>query len=134
MDLKEWCVHHIKQKDIIKRNLISYKHEKNKVLCEFKESNAIYYYEKNLDLNFIKDFDDKKMIFFVCNCNEYNFKLLVDNWNLFKKNSNLTFIFVNESFSDKWIIKPFIHAKIAESSTLKQGLRSMYDLCIGISN
>lgn len=131
MDIIEWSIHHIKQRDLVKNNLVSFKQEEDKILCEYKDSKATYFCREDLSLEDIKKTDDKEAATFVCRCNEHNFKTLYENWDLFKKKLNLSFIFVNASFTDKWMIKPSVHAKIADPATLKQGLRSMYDLCCG---
>ncbi|MBW2990274.1 hypothetical protein KY348_01065 [Candidatus Woesearchaeota archaeon] len=134
MDLREWAVHHIKQKDLVKKDLISYKEENDRVLCEYKEGGkAVYVCKENLELENIKKLKEDETAFYVCICNEHNFKMLADNWDLFKKKQNLTFIFLNPKLAEKWIIKPFVHAKIADPATLKQGLRTMYDTCMGAS-
>jgi len=134
MDLKEWIVHYIKQKDMMTKDLISYKEEENKVLCEYKEGRkATYYCAENLELDKLKKMPDEETTTLVSLCNEHNFKLLVDNWNLFKTKKNLTFMFLNPDLAEKWVIKPFVHAKIADPATLKQGLRTMYETCMGTS-
>ena len=134
MDLKEWVVNHIKQKDLVKNNLISYKEEDQKVLCEYKEGiKGVYYFGENLELSKIKSVKTEIASTFVCFANEHNFKILVDNWGLFKSKQNLSFIFLNPNIAEKWVIKPFVHAKIADPTTLKQGLRTMYNTCMGVS-
>jgi hypothetical protein len=134
MDLKEWTVHYIKQKDLIKGDLISFKEEDNRIVCTYKEGvKATYYFDDNLDLKKIKDTKHEETCFFVCICNEHDFKILADNWDLFKARPNLTFIFLNPTIAEKWVIKPWVHAKIADPATLKQGLRTMYDTCMGIT-
>ena len=134
MDLKEWTIHHIKQKDLVIKDLISYKEEGDAVICEYKEGRkATYYCQENLELSKIKSVKEEENACFVCMCNEHNFKLLVDNWDLFKTKKNLTFIYLNPELAEKWVIKPFVHAKIADPVTLKQGLRTMYDTCMGKS-
>jgi len=132
MDLKEWAVQYIKQKDMIKQDLVSYKEEENKVLCEYKEGKkAVFICKENLELDNIKNIKKDETFFLVCLCNEHNFKVLADNWDLFKTKQNLTFLYLNPGIAEKWIIKPFIHAKIADPITLKQGLRTMYESCLG---
>jgi hypothetical protein len=134
MDLKEWTVHYIKQKDMMTRDLISYKEEENKVLCEYKEGRkATFYCQENLELDQMKKIPENETSTFVCLCNEHNFKVLVDNWDLFKTKKNMTFMFLNPDLAEKWVIKPFVHAKIADPITLKQGLRTMYETCMGTS-
>ncbi len=134
MDLREWAVHYIKQKDLVKNDLVSYKEEEDRVLCEYKErGRATYYCKENLELKKIKAVKDDETAYFVCMCNEHNLKILMDNWDLFKTKKDLVFIFLNPKLAEKWIIKPFVHAKIADPATLKQGLRTMYDTCMGIT-
>lgn len=132
MDLKEWTVHHIKQRDMINKDLVSYKEEEEKILCEYKEGRkGVYYCTENLELSKIKKMPGNEATTIVSLCNEHNYKLLVDNWDLFKKNQNLTFMFLNPDLAEKWVIKPYIHAKVADPATLKQGLRTMYETCMG---
>jgi hypothetical protein len=133
MNLKEWAVHHIKQIDAVKKNLVSYKEENDKVLCEYRESKATYYCTENLMLEKLKSIKEDEAAYFVCMCNEHNFKILADNWDLFKAKPGLNFIFLNPDLAEKWIIKPYVHAKIADPKTLRQGLRTMYDTCMGTS-
>lgn len=132
MDLIDWVVHHIKQKDLVKNDLISFKQEGEQVLCEYKEGRkATYVCKENLELDKLKKIKEEETAFFVCMANEHNFKTLVNNWDLFKTRKELTFIFLNPKLAEKWIIKPYVHAKIADPATLKQGLRTMYDTCMG---
>ena len=129
--LKEWTVHYIKQKDMMRHDLVSFKEEEDRVLCEQKDGHATYYCWQNLEMPKLKAIAEGDAAFFVTMCNEHNFKLLIENWSLFKARPGFTFIFLNPGYTDKWIIKPFIHAKIADPATLKQGLRTMYDTCLG---
>lgn len=133
-DLKEWTVSYIKQKDSIKHDLVSFKEEGNRIACEYKEAHGAYYCWENLELDAIKKIPVEEAASFVCLANEHNYKLLVDNWDLFKARPNWTFVFLNPGLAEKWIIKPFIHAKIADPGTLKQGLRTMYETCLGKSS
>jgi hypothetical protein len=134
VELKEWTIHHIKQKDALTNDLVSYKEEGEKIICDYKEGRkGIYYCTENLELAKVKVVADNESSTFVCLCNEHNFKMLVDNWDLFKTKKSLTFIFLNPGLAEKWVIKPFVHAKVADPATLKQGLRTMYDTCMGMS-
>jgi len=133
IDLKEWTVHHIKQKDLIKKDLISFKEENDRVLCDYRDGKAVYHCNENLELNKMKEITNDETAYFVCICNEHNFKVVLENWNLFKTKQGLTFMFLNPTLAEKWVIKPFVHAKIADPATLKQGLRTMYNTCIGIN-
>ena len=116
---------------MVKKDLISYKEEDDRVMCDYKEGKkGVYYFGENLNLSKIKPVKPDETVTFVCLCNEHNFKMLVDNWDLFKQKTNLSFIFLNPKLAEKWVIKPYVHAKIADPKTLKQGLRTMYDTCM----
>ncbi|MBN1792205.1 hypothetical protein JW826_00765 [Candidatus Woesearchaeota archaeon] len=131
LDLKSWAVQYIKQRDLMRRDLVSFQEHEDRVACEYKEGHSVFYTWENLALDRLKGVKSEEISYFVCFCNEHNFKLLVDNWDLFKTKHNWTFIFLNPNFTERWIIKPFVHAKIADPSTLKQGLRTMYETCLG---
>lgn len=134
INLREWAVHYIKQMDAVKGNLVSYREEEDKVLCDYKEGRkATYLCSENLEMEKLKAINMDETLYIVCLCNEHNLKVLMDNWDLFKSKQNLTFIFLNPRLAEKWIIKPYFHAKIADPKTLKQGLRTMYDTCMGTS-
>ena len=130
-DIREWAVHHIRQKDMLKRDLVSFKEEKDRVFCEYKEGHATYYCWENLELEKLKQVKEDESAYFVCICNEHNFKVLAEHWDLWKTRQGFTFIFLNPGLAEKWVIKPFVHARIADPATLKQGLRTMYDTCMG---
>jgi hypothetical protein len=130
-DLREWTIHHIKQKDSIRHDLISFKEYEDQVVCEQKDGHITYFCWENIDLEKIKGIDPQENAYFVCLCNEHNFKLLVEHWDLFKTREGFSFIFLNPSLAERWLIKPFIHAKVADPATLKQGLRTMYNTCLG---
>ena len=132
MNLEDWTIHFIRQRDMVSQGLVNYKAEKGRVLCEYKEGKkGVYYYGENLELDRIKKAEQEGDLTFVCLCNEYNFRVLVDNWGLFKQNNRLCFIFLNPGMAEKWIIKPSLHARIADPKTLKKGLRTMYETCMG---
>jgi hypothetical protein len=86
---------------------------------------------------FIKDFQDlktkinKKDHTFIITFNSIeNFNQLLTNWNRLINYENLTIYFINTfSKSDiKWIIKPYMHNKIADQKSLKTGLKSMFEM------
>ncbi|MFH1649139.1 MAG: hypothetical protein ABIA93_01160 [Candidatus Woesearchaeota archaeon] len=68
---------------------------------------------------------------FVTESTSENIDRLIAEWDKFANNPNITLIFVNVSNGDKWGLKPYHHAKIADKSTLKQGLLSMHGHCAG---
>jgi hypothetical protein len=39
----------------------------------------------------------------------------------------LTVIFVNPKLNEKWLLKPAVHAAVADKTSLRLGLQAMYD-------
>jgi len=58
-----------------------------------------------------------------------NFDIIIENWDKLIKFNFLTIYFVNpfSSLDKKWIINPSVHHKICDESSLKLGLKSMFE-------
>ena len=58
-----------------------------------------------------------------------NFKMLLDNWSKLINYKLLSIIFVNpfSELDKKWIIVPSVHDKICDESSIKCGLKSMFE-------
>ena len=65
----------------------------------------------------------------ICLNSSENFSFLTKNWDKFTDLKKLAVYFVNpfSKTEKKWIIHPYTHSKITEKSSLKQGLKSMFD-------
>lgn len=132
--LIEWTINYVKNRDVIDKKIENI--EKN------KEGYDIFV--KRVDKEqffiirpFIKDIDeiieklraDKNISLVVFNSNE-NFEIIVENWNKFVDFKNFNIYFVNpfSQLDKKWIIYPYTHARISDSSSLERGLRSMFEM------
>lgn len=62
--------------------------------------------------------------------NEQNIKEVYAVWDNLVVNSSLFLVFINpfSSSEDKWVLKPFLHNKVCDRSSLLQGLRAMSEL------
>ncbi len=132
--LTDWMVDYINGRDAILKNLK--KIEKNQEGFELK----ISYEDKDeyvMIEPFIGNFDDvfsridssKSISIVLFNANE-NFDVIIENWKRLIDFEKLTIYFVN-MFSEtekKWIIRPHLHNKIADDSSLKSGLKSMFSM------
>ena len=67
-------------------------------------------------------------IFITMNKKE-NLKFLIDEWKKLSAVKEISIIFINpdSQLDTKWIIRPFVHARVCDDKTLKQGLKSMFD-------
>ena len=123
MKLDEWTKIFIKQRDLIKREVINIEQTINGFVVTTKkgEQRTILVEEKlEAEMN-----EQVKMI--SCLNTKENVNFLTENWKVFSKQEDLIIIFANPTTNEKWLIKPHHHAKIAEEESLKQGLMAMYD-------
>jgi hypothetical protein len=59
-----------------------------------------------------------------------NLKFLIDKWKELSAVKEISIIFINpdSQLDTKWIIRPYVHARICDDKTLKVGLKSMFDM------
>ena len=74
--------------------------------------------------------DAKKSVVIVTLSNEDNFKATQARWRELCVSPHVLMVFVNpKSFGDdKWILKPHLHDKVCDRSSLIRGLRGMAEL------
>ena len=137
--LREWTIHFFKNKNAILQTL--QKIEENKENYDLK----IIYEDKEIYVilqPFIDDFEEiygkinkNKNINLILFNSKQNFDIIVDKWKRLINFDKLTIYFVNMfSISDKkWIIRPYFHDKIADESSIKIGLKSMFNMVSSIT-
>jgi len=124
--LKEWTINFVKNKDIYNKNLVDYEEKENLLLFHFKNDDKRYLVLDVLDksvLLFVKQPGFKVV---VCNAKKENRDFLVNSWSSFVNVDNFSFIFVKTNTNARWIINPFVHARICDEESLVLGLKSMY--------
>jgi hypothetical protein len=59
-----------------------------------------------------------------------NLKFLTDKWKALSAVKEISIIFINpdSQLDTKWIIRPYVHARICDDKTLKVGLKSMFEM------
>jgi hypothetical protein len=67
----------------------------------------------------------------VTKSNKENVERCIFAWDAISSNPSLTIFFVNAENGEKWALKPYHHDKIADKSTLKQGLMTLHAHCTG---
>ncbi len=135
--LTEWTKIYIKNKDIINKSIENIKEEKNTLIVKHKDKEEFYIIEP-----FIKDIetiqnklDKEKTITLVIFNSKENFDIIIKHWKGFIDLKNFKICFCNP-FSEtdkKWIISPYMHHKISDESSLKLGLKSMFDSVANIN-
>lgn len=117
MDLQEWAKIFLKHQDLIKREIKEIVEKPGELILKKKID------EKWLIKNELPETINSFGIV-VPNTRD-NFKKLLNNWKNYINESH-KIIFVNVSKNDKWIINPWQHNKIADKTSLKLGLETMF--------
>lgn len=128
--LKEWAVQYIKNKDIIRKNILNLKENISNIdiFIEFKEKKQVIIVKpiitdiKTLLLRLNKaktSLDAKQAVLVVLN-NKKNLKSIKDDWDNLIKDPGLSIYFVNplSMIQRIWIVYPYTHAKISTKNTL----------------
>jgi len=129
VDLYEWTKHYITFRDILKRQIVKKTFLSTSIVIEEKKETKLYLVMENLSeaIAIIKKAKDKTIIIAtlntIINCNK-----LIDNWDAFAKEAQLTVLFVDVVLNDKWSIHPSTHQHIADTKTLKEGILSLHNL------
>ncbi len=124
-DLKTWCIHYIRSRDAMERKLVSIDEQGDKVVATYKNRVVTFVPQDVLSVDAAKL---SGIVTVVCLQTIKNFQTLVSGFGEFAKNDQLTVIFLNPAVGDKWVVKPSVHAAVADKSNLKAGLQSLYDM------
>ncbi len=130
--LVEWTERLVRHRDMLRKEIISIKKEGNTLAAEKKAGTEIYIIDPLLDScqEWVSRASSSASKFtVVCLNSEESFKKLTERWEECASLSNLAVIFVNpfSSTDTKWIIKPYVHSRIAEPESLAQGLRTLFE-------
>ena len=124
--LEEWTIIHIKNRDLIKRELKDYKILDSAIKVNYKSKSQTIYLYQIMDSTIINKIGEE-LITVVCLNSMKNINFCVDNWDKLISNKLFSIIFVNPESKNKWIIYPYTHNKITEKASLKSGLVSLYE-------
>lgn len=136
--LVDWVKTYIKNKDVVNKSIENIKEDKDfDLIVNYKDKEEFYIIEafiKDINLILNKLVNNKVITLIVFNSEE-NFNFIVGNWKKFIDLSNFKIIFVNpfSEMDEKWIIKPYMHHKICDESSLRLGLKSMFNMVTPIN-
>lgn len=118
MNLYDWTEVFLKQRDVHHRLMESL----DKTNSGFEQKN------KDRTVIHVKVSEqleaDAQYEIIVCLNTQENVHALVQHWDLFVQ-ANPLIIFAHPSSNEKWLLKPAMHAKVADEESLEQGLLSM---------
>lgn len=122
--MKNFVLNFIKNRDIFTKSIKKIIEQEDKIIVEYENKKIEYIFIMNDEF----DIPSYESVLVFYN-NMKNLKNVFKSWDKLCENKNLSIMFINpDSTTDKkWIIKPYIHNRITEPSSLKKGLEAMYN-------
>ncbi len=124
----EWAENYLRYRDLAQNKIREMKPEKDRIVVLHKDGSR----EMVISAPDLPKLDPKAVsgptIFVTLNKKE-NLKFLADNWKVLSAVKEISVIFINpdSQLDTKWIIRPFVHNRICDDSSLKLGLKSMFE-------
>ena len=127
MDLVEWASAFIDNLDIFRRDLETKVITGNEIHCTYKSKGKYkYIIVPELKKEIIEKIKNGA-ITLVCLNTKENLVFMINNWQDLIKNQKLKVIFVNPKLNLQWCLIPYTHNMISDSSSLKLGLKSIFE-------
>ena len=132
--LVDWTINFVKNKDVLTKKIESIEKNKNgfDLFVKFKDKGQSFIVAPSIsDLNSIISKINNTLHFSIVTLNSNdNLESLIKNWRRLTEFKFLSVIFVNpfSQLDKKWIIYPSTHHRICDESSLKIGLRSMFEM------
>lgn len=130
--LVDWAIRFLENRDAIRKNIV--KVEKSKegfdFVIHYKDSIKYFFVKENLENDIFNEIKNKESVGIFTLNNKENVKFVVVNWKEYAEMRFLGIYFINPfSNLDKvWILRPYVHDKICDNSSLELGLKSMSDM------
>ena len=131
--LVDWSINFVKNKDIISKKIEKIENGKDNfdLYIKYKDREQYFIIVPNIaDIDSIIQRINNNYYFSIVTLNsKENFNIIIKNWNRLISFKFLNIIFVNpfSEMDKKWIIFPHTHNKICDESSLKTGLKSMFE-------
>ena len=132
--LVDWTINFIKNKDIVAKKIEQIENGKDNfdLYVKYKDREQYFIITPNIfDIDAIIQRINNTDYFSIVTLNsKENFDNILKNWSKLINFKFLNIIFVNpfSELDKKWIIFPHTHDKISDESSLKSGLKSMFDM------
>ena len=124
----EWAENYVKHRDMIFGRIDKIDKQQNRLLVTYKDGSV----EQILpypDLEIVDITKIKPAVTIITLNTKHNFDVLIKKWKSFSETKDLKMIFFNpeSEIEKRWIIKPYVHNRICDDKSLKQGLKAMFD-------
>ncbi|OGM01956.1 hypothetical protein A3K72_00115 [Candidatus Woesearchaeota archaeon RBG_13_36_6] len=124
----EWVEHYVRHRDMIFGRIENIVKQQDSLIVKYKDGsseNFLYF----LDLDLVDIAGVKTLTTIVTLNAKHNLDVLIKKWKPFSEIKDLKIIFINpdSELEKKWIIKPYVHNRICDEKSLKQGLQAMFE-------
>ena len=129
--LLEWIIRFLKNKDIVKKGIISIENKDNhEFLVNYKDKAKLFILMTYLERGILNKINKNELTAVITLNNNANVEFLINNWKEFCNFSSLSVYFINPfSKLDKvWVVAPYVHDKICEGSSLGAGIKAMSEV------
>jgi len=128
-ELQEWAYHYIRNRDIIARSVAEIDKDESGLIVKYKD-NSMMKVLALADLNRLDISEEYSKVSVVTPNSIANIKWIMENWDKVKDHKGLTIYFVNPKsrLDKKWVLHPYTHNKICDSSALRTGIKAMSDM------
>jgi len=128
--LRQWYIYYVKNRDLMLKKIASIKDDANNIIITNKdgtEETSILDESPSSFSKLLEGFKKDARLKIVTLNKKDAIRLLIEEWAKLIEYASLTMMFVNPHShgEHKWIIKPHIHAKFTDKSTLKPGIMSI---------
>jgi hypothetical protein len=122
-DLVTWAEHYLRARDAFERKMVSMEKTDTGLVVTYKNRKLVVVAQDKLDDTVATSKDE---ILLVTAQTDANFAALLKAFAAFAEKKDLTVVFVNPKLNEKWLLKPAIHASVADKESLKAGLTTMF--------
>ena len=132
--LLDWTVNFIKNKDIVAKKIEKIENNKDgfDLFVKYRDREQYFIIAPNLaDIDSIMQRINDKLHFTIVTLNSKgNFDAMLKSWDMLINFRFLSIIFVNpfSELDKKWIVFPYTHHKISDDSSLKNGLKAIFEM------
>jgi hypothetical protein len=128
--LTDWITHFLKNRNMIFKSIESMEpHPEYELHVRHKTKDQYVLAAGTFTAEVLKRLTPEKHLLLVGFHTESNLQFIVENWKRLAELPNLTIYTVNplSEPDKKWVICPHVHQRICDSSSLKTGLRAMFE-------
>ena len=114
----------MRARDAFERKIVSLETTKSGLIVKYKARELTVLCQEMLDA---KTVPASGHVLLVARQSKSNFDALVTSFKSLAHNPDLTVAFANVKSTERWLVKPHVHANVADPASLKAGLLSLYE-------